>query len=122
MMKKVLIVEDDKFLNKVYGQFLKKENFEIDFMFSGNGVLEKAKTFQPNLILLDVIMPEKDGFEVIKEIRGDEVTKNIPVIVLTALSQDEDLQKLKSLGAEECFVKTDIEFKEIIKIIETYTK
>lgn len=119
---KILIVEDDKFLNKVYGQFLKRENYEIDFMFSGKGVLEKAKEFKPDLVLLDIIMPEEDGFEVIKNLKNDSETKNVPVVVITALSQEEDLQKLKALGASEYFIKTDIEFKEIVKIIEKYSK
>lgn len=119
---KILILEDDKFLNKVYGQFLKREQYEIDFMLTGKGVLERTKSFEPDLIIMDIIMPEEDGFQAIDELKKDDKTKNIPIVVITALSQKEDLDKLLELGAAECFVKTDIEFKEIVKIIDKYNK
>lgn len=113
MNKKILVVEDDLFLGKLAVKKLEKEGFEVSFLRTGVSVLEQAKEQQPAAVVLDLVMPEKDGFQALGELKQDDQTKNIPVIVLTALSTDEDKEKTKQLGAEKYFIKSDIELSDL---------
>lgn len=120
--KKILIVEDDKFLLKFYANRLKKEGFETILVESGEGALEQLKKVKPNLILLDLILPQKDGFEVLQEIKKDPRTKDIPVLVLSNLGQVSDQEKAKELGAEDYLVKANLDIKDIIDKINQFLK
>lgn len=113
MNKKILVVEDDLFLGKLAVKKLEKEGFEVSFLRTGVSVLEQAKEQQPAAVVLDLVMPEKDGFQALAELKQDDETKGIPVIVLTALSTDEDREKTKQLGAEKYFIKSDIELSDL---------
>lgn len=118
MNKKILIVEDDLFLGKLAVKKLEKENFEVSFLRSGVSVLTQAKADHPDAIVLDLIMPEKDGFQALEELKKDDETKNIPVIVLTALSSDEDREKTKKLGAKKYFIKSNIELSDLTNYLK----
>lgn len=117
-MAKVLVIEDDKFLLKVYQVKLEKVGFETIVLENGSGALEIVKKENPDLILLDIIMPKKDGFATLRDLKSESITKDIPVIMLTALSTPEDEKKAIDLGATKYLVKTDHSFQDVIDMIE----
>ena len=112
---KILIIEDDRFLIKIYQTKLKKAGFEIELALNGEEGLEKVKTFKPNLILLDLILPKMNGFEVLEKIKTDEAIKNIPVIILSNLGQKSDVKQGMELGAVDHLVKSDHSIDEVVK-------
>jgi DNA-binding response OmpR family regulator len=118
--KKILIAEDEPFLVKVYEAKMSKTGYEIKVAKNGEEVSEILKSFTPNLILLDLIMPKKDGFEVLKELKASAKWKNIPVVVTSNLSQPEDKAKVKELGAMDYIVKSDVSILDIIERVQQY--
>lgn len=119
-MKKILLVEDDPFLIKIYSVKLKKEGMETLFLGDGSAVLETTEREKPDLIILDLVMPVKDGFAVIEELKTKGLMDRIPVIVLTALNSEEDKKRCLDNGAREYLVKTDTSFSEVIGKINKY--
>ncbi|MFH0906834.1 MAG: response regulator [bacterium] len=120
MPKTILFIEDEPTLQKAVGRFLEQEGYEVKSSLDGEIGLEIAKKIKPDLILLDLILPKKDGFEVLQELKKDETTKNIPVIILTNLESNIDVEKATSLGAATYLVKANYKLEEIIqKIKET---
>lgn len=119
-MSKILIIEDDVFLAKMYSLKLNQEGFETFILNDGKGVLDYLSNNHVDLILSDIIMPGKNGFDVLKELRSNDSTKNIPVIVLSKLSSDSDINKALKLGANEFANKMDFSFEEIITKVKTY--
>jgi len=117
-MKKILFVEDEPTLQKTIGRFLEEEGYQMINALDGELALKIAKKEKPDLILLDIILPKKDGFEVLKELKEDEITKDIPVIILTNLENDTDVEKALSIGATTYLVKSNYELKEIAKKIK----
>lgn len=97
--KKVMIVDDDLVLRQMYGERLKADNYEVIEAGSGQEALDILKTVTPDIILLDIMMPKMNGIDVLKTLRSDENTKNIPVVVLTALLQQ--IEQIKSLLTEK---------------------
>jgi len=123
IMKKILFIEDEPTLQKAIGQFLEQEGYQVTSALDGELGLEMAKKDKPDLILLDIVLPKKDGFEVLKELKENEITKDIPVIVLTNLENDADVEKAISLGATTYLVKANYELEEVErKIKETIGK
>jgi len=121
-MKTILFVEDEPNLQKAVGQFLEKEGYQIKSALDGQLGLEMAREFKPDLILLDLILPKKDGFQVLEELKKNEITKNIPVIVLTNLEEGTDVEKALSLGATTYLVKANYELDEVVKKIKETLK
>lgn len=119
-MNKVLVAEDDKFLVKAYQAKLAKAGFEVKVATDGEEFETIIRTFTPNVILLDLMMPKKNGFEVLKDLKSSANFKNIPVIVTSNLSQPEDKQKALALGASEYIVKSDIPIQEIVQKLQQY--
>jgi len=117
-MKKILFVEDEPTLQKAVGRFLEEAGYQIISALDGELGLEMAKREKPDMILLDVILPKKDGFTVLKELKEDETTKDIPVVILTNLENDTDVEKAISLGATTYLVKANYELEEITKKIK----
>jgi len=111
---KVLLVEDDLFLSKILSSKFKKEGFLVELAMDGEEGLKKVKSFAPDIILLDLIMPKKNGFEVLEEIKLNDKTKNIPVIILSNLGQNSDVSKGKELGAVDYLVKANFSLKEVV--------
>lgn len=109
-MSKILIVEDDMFLSNAYRVKL-QEKYTIEILTNGEKILETIETFKPDLILLDLMMPTVDGFEVLKKLK--KAKSSIPVIVLTNLSQVEDKDKALGLGAVDFLIKSNTSLKEI---------
>lgn len=116
---KILIVEDDQFLVKIYQTKLESEGFDIELALDGEEGIEKAAKFMPELILLDLILPKMNGFEVLKKLKTDEKTKNIPVIVLSNLGQESDVKQGMELGAVDYLIKSDHSINEIIDKIKS---
>ena len=120
MTKKILIVEDDEFLRSLNAKRLEGEGFEVLVAVDGNEALTKLTETKPDLIFLDLLLPNVDGFEVLTKIKQDETTKNIPVIVFSNLGQAEDIEKAKKLGADDFMVKANFTLDDVIsKIKET---
>lgn len=115
---KILLVEDDKFLATAIGDKLTREDFEVSHAVNGVEALNFARAKTPDLVLLDLIMPQKTGFEVLAELKLDAKLKNVPVIILSNLGQDTDIAKAKSLGAVDYLVKSDVQLKEVVEKIK----
>lgn len=118
IMKTILLIEDEPIFQKTVGQFLEKEGFQTKSALDGQAGLDLAKQFKPDLILLDLILPKKDGFEVLRELKKEETTKDIPVIILTNLEEGADVEKALSLGATTYLVKANYELGELVKKIK----
>lgn len=117
---KILFVDDDNFLRKVYQAELGEQGYEVILAADGEEGLEKAKIIDPDLIILDMIMPKKSGFEVLTELQNDANTKNIPVIILSNLGQEDDVKKGLDLGAVDYLVKDNITLTTIVEKINQY--
>lgn len=118
--KKILLVDDDKYIVRAYKDGLERAGFEVRTASDGNEALEKIKKDLPDLILLDLIMPVKNGFEVLEELKVDDEMKKIPVVILSNLGQDTDVEKGKALGAVDYLIKTDYSMKEVIEKAKFY--
>jgi DNA-binding response OmpR family regulator len=116
--KKILIVEDEATLQKALAEFLTAEGFDVSSALDGEKGLELAKSEKPDLVILDIILPKKDGYEVLTEIKSGEDTKNIPVILLTNLESPEDIDKAFEKGASTYLVKSNYKLEEVVKKIK----
>jgi len=119
-VKKILFVDDDNFLRKVYDSELSELGCEVILAADGEDGLKLAQTKSPDLILLDMIMPKKNGFEVLTELQGSVKTKKIPVLILSNLGQEEDIKKGLGLGAVDYLVKDNMTISGIIDKIKYY--
>jgi DNA-binding response OmpR family regulator len=118
--KKILIVEDESTLQKALAEFLTEEGFEVFSALDGEIGVALAKKEKPDVVLLDIILPKKDGYEVLDELKGSEETKGIPVILLTNLESAEDIDRAFEKGASTYLVKSNYKLEEIVgKIKET---
>ncbi len=120
--KKILIVEDDIHVSKVFQVQLEKIGFIVILASDGEEatlILEKEK---PDLVILDLMIPKKDGFDVIKEIRANALFLKTPVIILSNLGQETDKTRALELGATEYLVKIDYPIQEIIDKVKAYLK
>lgn len=115
--KKILLVEDDDALANVYMMRLEVEGFEAKRVADGEQALALAKEYRPDLILLDIMMPRVSGFDVLDILRNTPETGNIKVIVLTALSQENDRKRAEDLGADDFLVKSQVVIADVISRI-----
>lgn len=120
--KFILIAEDDHFYGNIYKVKLTKEGYDVLVVGNGEWVIPAAEKRRPDLILLDLVMPSKDGFETLKEIKSHKALSNVTVVVFSNLGQEVDINKAKSLGATDYFVKTNVSLQEVIDKIKYYTK
>ncbi len=111
---KILVVEDDDFLLQMYATKLATENFKVLTALNGNEALKVVEKEKPDLILLDLNLPEVDGFTVLEELKSKDDTKDIPVIVLTNFAQKEDINRCLDLGAEDYLIKAHFVPSEVI--------
>lgn len=120
-MKKILIAEDEEVLLNVLKDRFEAEVWEVSTARDGEEAIEAIKKSRPDVVLLDLLMPKKDGFEVLKEIRSNPEYKNLPIIVvLSNLGSDEDIKKALALGANDYFVKTQHPMSEIVEKVKKY--
>jgi len=120
MSKKILIAEEDHFLRKIYGHKLRALGVEIIEVATGNEVLPKAISEKPDLILLDIMLPGKNGFDILIELSSHKETKNIPSIVLSNLAQKEDIERALSLGAKAYLIKSEASLSEIVNKVKEW--
>lgn len=118
--KRILLVEDDDALANVYVTRLQAEGFDIRRMNNGEEALAAAINYKPDLILLDVMMPKVSGFDALDILRNTPETANIKVIMLTALSQDSDQERAKTLGADDYLVKSQVVISDVIDKIRLH--
>lgn len=119
---KLLLIEDDKFFQKFYAFKLKEQNFEIEIAADGVEGIAKMLQTLPNLVLLDLIMPNKDGFEVLSEKAKNPTIANIPVIVFSTLGQEQDIERAKKLGAKDYINKSFFDFATLLSKINAQLK
>jgi DNA-binding response OmpR family regulator len=118
--KRILLVEDDDALANVYQTRLQAEGFEVRRVANGEDALANALSFKPDLILLDVMMPKVSGFDVLDILRNTPETANVKVIMLTALSQDSDKERAKSLGVDDYLVKSQVVIADVVDRIKQH--
>ncbi|PIY97011.1 MAG: response regulator [Candidatus Kerfeldbacteria bacterium CG_4_10_14_0_8_um_filter_42_10] len=120
--KKILLVEDDSFLAGMYVSKLNLEDFKVSLADNGEDGLKLAQEQLPDLVLLDILLPQMDGFEVLKRLKDDPKTAKIPVILLTNLGQKKDVDRGLALGAEDYLIKAHFMPNEVIAKIKKILK
>jgi DNA-binding response OmpR family regulator len=110
----VLLVEDDEMLHSMYTQKFTKEGYDVLSGYTGAEGVQLAEEKNPDIILLDIIMPKMDGFAALKKLKKNKITADIPVILLTNLGQEEDIRKGKELGAVDYFIKANHTPQEVV--------
>ncbi|MFA6389917.1 MAG: response regulator [Patescibacteria group bacterium] len=118
--KKILVIEDDSMLSSMYRMKLEDHGYQAFTASDGKTGLEIARKENPDLILLDIMMPMVDGFSVLAEMRSDSSLKKVPVIIMTNLGTNEDVEKGKKLGATDYIVKADVTPSQIVEKIQKY--
>jgi DNA-binding response OmpR family regulator len=121
-MSKILIIEDDQFLRELISQKLTREGYEVLEAIDGEKGLDAAKTSKPDLILLDLILPGIDGFEVLTEIKKDSNLSIIPIIILSNLGQRDEVEKGLKMGATDYLIKAHFTPAQIIEKIKNIVK
>jgi CheY-like chemotaxis protein len=117
-MAKILIIEDDPLMIRLYQKVFKFEGYDVEVASNGKKGLEKTESFKPNLILLDIMMPEMNGLEVLAKLKANDETKKIPVVVLTNLAGTQDAETALAKGAVKYIIKSEHEPKEVIKMVK----
>ncbi len=109
-----MLVEDDVFIRDIYETKLKQENFEVMMAEHGLDALKKLENFSPDLILLDIVMPYMDGMDFLKEFRKEEKWKNVPIIMLSNLSDKERVTDASALGISDYLIKSHFTPSEVV--------
>lgn len=117
-MAKVLIVEDDVFMARMYLKIFTHDNFEVEIASNGEEGISKAKNNKPDIILLDIMMPKMNGFQMLEAIMADEQLKNVPVVMLTNLAGDQDIEEARKKGAADYIVKSNYTPRQIIDMVK----
>lgn len=118
-MKKVLIVEDDQLIFTILSRELLDAGFEVANAFDGEQAVSVTKEVHPDLVLLDILLPRKNGFEVLAILKADADLSKIPVVILSNLGQPDDIKKGRELGAIDYMVKVEFEPKQIVSKVRT---
>lgn len=121
--KIILIVEDDEVLLRALYVLFHENEYTIATATDGDTALKMTQRIKPNVILLDLLLPKMDGFNVLKNIKSDPALKNIPVIILSNLGDEPDIEKAKNLGADDYFIKSSTKLDNLAdKINNILTK
>ncbi len=115
----VLVVEDDQFITNAYKYKFEEAGFRVEIANNGEEAIKILKKINANIIILDIIMPVKNGFEVLEEIKKDKKLSQIPVIVATNLGQEDHIKKAMDLGANEYIVKSELSLNDLVKKIKS---
>lgn len=116
---KILIIEDDRYISKMYQLKLSLEDYEVLVAEDGRQGVEKIKEFMPDIVLLDILMPELDGFEVLKIVKADPATKEIPVLIMSNLGQEDHIEKGVGLGALDYIVKSQYTPSRVVEKVKS---
>lgn len=114
-MKKVLLIEDEELIYNLLERKLKQEGYEVTVAKDGEEGLAKMRESKPDLILLDIVMPKKGGFEVMEEMQQNEELKGIPVVIISNSGQPVELDRAKKLGARDWLIKTEFDPQEVLE-------
>ena len=117
-MKKILFIEDEAALQETVGESLRQRGYNVLKAMDGEAGIRLAESEKPDLVLLDLVLPKKEGFEVLKALKDNDETKDIPVIVLTNLEGIKDLDRAMSFGATNYLVKTQYSLEEVFNKIK----
>jgi len=117
---RILLAEDDRFLRKAAETMLKRAGFTVIPAADGEEALRLAREHVPDLMLLDLIMPKMQGFDVLKELKGAAETAGIPVIVLSNLGQDSDVQLARERGAHDYIIKSNIALEQLVERVRAF--
>jgi CheY-like chemotaxis protein len=120
-LQKILLAEDDLYIRDIYNVVLQKAGFSVEQAENGQQALEKTLSFNPDVLLLDIMMPDIDGLEVLRRLRTDEKYKTTKpkIIIVTNLAQEDTAEQAKKYGAEGYVVKADIEPHDLVTMIQT---
>jgi len=121
-VKQILLIEDDPFLIDIYTTKLNKAGFSIEVATGGKEGLSKIKEKKPNLLLLDIVLPQIDGWEILKEIKADEKLKDLKVVILSNLGQKEEVEKGIVIGATKYLIKAHYTPTQVVKEIKKILK
>lgn len=116
-MKKILIIEDDEFLQGLEATKIKNSGYEVITAINGEDGMKRISDSKVDLVLLDLLLPNYDGFQILKKIREGELNKNIPVIVFSNLSEKSDIDKANGLGATRFMIKSNFSLEELVEYI-----
>lgn len=119
---KIILVEDDIFLADLLSQKLKKEGFSFDHATTGEEALEKASSLKPALIILDLVLPGIDGYEVLEKLKANKELASIPVIILSNLGQKYEIERGLNMGAADFLVKANLDLDQIMDKIKQFIK
>jgi DNA-binding response OmpR family regulator len=119
---KILIIEDDKFLAKMLSKTLAASGFEVILASGGNEALKKLTETEISLILLDIMLPDIDGFDLLQKVRIEGKNKNTPVIIMSNLGQPEDIARGKKMGAVDYLVKSDLSLDQVLAKVRSCLK
>lgn len=115
---KILLIDDDKPIRELFGHVLQKANYELVFAGDGKSGLEKAKLEKPEVILLDQVLPDMSGNDILKQLKSDPVTQSIPVAMISNYSQESMMQEALNMGATDYILKYQIEPQDLLQKIE----
>jgi len=118
MAKKILIIEDEEILSNLLEKKLKEIGYDVSVAFDGEEGLNKIKELKPDLVLLDIIMPKKGGFEVLEEMQKESQLKKIPVIIISNSGQPVEISKALDLGVKDYLIKTQFDPQEVIEKVK----
>lgn len=114
MVKNILIIEDDDFFRELLRKKLSSKDFNIFEAIDGERGIAAMKEKKPDLVLLDLLLPNVDGFEVLAKVKSDSDISSIPIIVLSNLGQQEDIEKALKLGASDYLIKSQFDINQIV--------
>lgn len=121
-MASILIVEDDPYVQRIYQRLFSFKEYTFEMVSNGEDGLKKAKSLNPSLIILDIMMHPMDGLTVLKKLKEDKQTSDIPVLMLTNLGEEESIKRAYDLGAEGYMIKSDFDPEEVAKVVDKYLK
>ncbi len=120
MQVKVLIVDDDDYMVRLYRRLFEYEDFVVFVAQDGQAAIELVNELQPNLIMLDIMMPVMNGLEALEILKGAKLTKEIPIVMLTNLNDAANIEKAKALGADDYLLKSNFEGDYIMGVVRKY--
>jgi DNA-binding response OmpR family regulator len=117
-MKTILLVEDDPFLVDIYSDKFKNAGFLVKTVSDGEGTLEKIKEEKPDLMLLDLVLPHIDGWEILRQIKEDKSLGSVPVVIFSNIGQKSDIEKGLAMGAKKYLIKSQYTPSEVVEEIK----
>jgi CheY-like chemotaxis protein len=119
-MPKILLIEDNEFIARMYQNIFTLEHYDVSWADNGEKGLQLAKDWQPDLIMLDIIMPNISGLKTLERLKNDEMTKKIPVVMLTVIGEEEVIEECFKLGASGYLIKPSLNPDQVLKEVKTY--